>query len=219
MPKVLARDPRWLSHSTPGYKLFQPDSDSKTQRSPEARYDGPLRKIAHRGTEVFVAVGNELRWSDLGLLKDAGEEQEPRLGRGYRAENLHQEGERGYRVRRWLVYCGLIRLTAGAGAKDSSPPRDHSAFGVSKRRLYRHLNLAHLPRVHLAGFVASATTGELASAPQVFPTRPYCTCPRTSASCLCNMASTSSIGRLPRHYNARCLCPIMGARQREPVVI
>lgn len=31
---------------------------------------GPLRTIACRGTQIFVAMGKEIRWSDLVLLKD-----------------------------------------------------------------------------------------------------------------------------------------------------
>lgn len=95
MPRVLARDPVWLSRSAPGFSLFQPEPEGKSKVVPENEHDGPLRKIAHRGTEIFVAVGKELRWSDLGLLKDAGEE----LGRhhGRRTEDQLEDG-RGYRV-------------------------------------------------------------------------------------------------------------------------
>lgn len=100
MPQVLARDPAWLARSTPGFDLFQPDTTTaKAPRSQDARYDGPLRKVAHRGTEVFVAVGNELRWSELGLLRDAGEEYR-RTHAGRDAHDAEQtEGERAYRVR------------------------------------------------------------------------------------------------------------------------
>ena len=100
MPKILARDPAWLSKTTPGYKVFLADEGSKTHRSTDAKYTGPLRKVAHRETEVFVAVGNELRWSEFGLLKDAGEDYERRHSRRY-GGNMQQdeEGERGYRVR------------------------------------------------------------------------------------------------------------------------
>ena len=95
MPKVLARDPPWLARPSPGFQLFRPDTKS-TARTADSHYDGPSRKIAHRGTEVFVAVGNELRWSELGKLKDAGEEYTRRHGQ-YEAED-GEEVERAYRV-------------------------------------------------------------------------------------------------------------------------
>ena len=99
MPKILARGPAWLSTSTPGYQLFQPDNNSKATRSPDVRYEGPLRKVAHRGTEIFVATGNELRWSDLALLKDAGEDYERRQGRSLNVDAEQEEGSaRAYRV-------------------------------------------------------------------------------------------------------------------------
>jgi len=72
MPKVLARDPAWLSRPSPGFQLFRPEQ-SRTYQVPggEDDYEGPLRRIAHRGSEVFVAAGQELRWADLASLKDA----------------------------------------------------------------------------------------------------------------------------------------------------
>ena len=38
------------------------------------QYLGPKRLIANKGTEVFVVVDNEIRWSDLCMLKDDYEE-------------------------------------------------------------------------------------------------------------------------------------------------
>lgn len=98
MPKILERDPAWLSRPTPGSRLFQPEGESKAQRSPDIRYEGPLRKVAHRGTELFVAVGNELRWSELGLLKDAGEDHERKHSRLFDAKAEQEDGQRAYRV-------------------------------------------------------------------------------------------------------------------------
>lgn len=37
---------------------------------------GPKRIIARRGTEVFVVVDDQIRWSDLGMLKDKWDEQQ-----------------------------------------------------------------------------------------------------------------------------------------------
>lgn len=89
MPKILARDPDWLGTGTPGFRLFQQNNIAKSKRSPEVQYEGAQRKIARRGTELFVAVGNELRWSEVGLLKDTADD----VRRGA------QQGEAtGYRV-------------------------------------------------------------------------------------------------------------------------
>lgn len=96
MPKVLARDLAWLSRPTPGFQLFQSDSQVKAQESPWTQYQGPLRKVAHKGTEVFVAVGNELRWADLQQLKSAGDVWE--RSHGMDEEDGEEEPDRRYRV-------------------------------------------------------------------------------------------------------------------------
>ena len=101
MRKILERDPAWLARPAPGYQLFQQDPTSKSQQAHDASYEGPLRKIAHRGSELFVAVGNELRWSEIGLMKDAGEIFEKEYGRQhlYNAGAQQEVGDRAYRVR------------------------------------------------------------------------------------------------------------------------
>ena len=66
MPRIISRTPRWLSRPAPGHTLFAKDGRRNS-------IEGPQRTIAHRGTEIFVAVGNELRWADLVLLKEQGE--------------------------------------------------------------------------------------------------------------------------------------------------
>jgi nucleoporin NUP82 len=68
MPKVLSYTPEWLSRPSSGYKLFAPQAASRTQSVPE---DPRSQKtIATRGSEVFVAVGHEIRWADLSKLKE-----------------------------------------------------------------------------------------------------------------------------------------------------
>lgn len=77
MARVIRHTPSWLSSPSPGFSLFQPQPDAKGREGYSNRsnkggaYRGPTRTIAHRNTEVFVLVGNEIRWSDLVLLKDA----------------------------------------------------------------------------------------------------------------------------------------------------
>lgn len=71
MPKVLSYTPDWLSRPSPGYNLFAPKQLNGSSRldSPKP-LPGPQRTIATRDSEVFVAVGHELRWADLANLKD-----------------------------------------------------------------------------------------------------------------------------------------------------
>ncbi|KAK4624124.1 Nucleoporin NUP82 [Fulvia fulva] len=80
MAKILAQQPRWLDHGTPGYDFFQPNERHKSAQS-DSTADAPLRRVAHRGSEVFVAVGNEIRWSHLSTLQEAGGGSATRHGR------------------------------------------------------------------------------------------------------------------------------------------
>lgn len=78
MPKVKSYSAAWLSNSAaPGRQLFEPSSESIRSRAFSPGYSsknkavlGPRRTIARRGTEVFVAVGKEIRWADLAYLRD-----------------------------------------------------------------------------------------------------------------------------------------------------
>lgn len=89
MPKVLSYTPDWLLRPAAGFKLFQ-----STQPDSKQQNEGSRRTVAHRGTEVFVAVGKELRWSDLNLLRDAERDgRANELGQGYRVGvyNRHEK--------------------------------------------------------------------------------------------------------------------------------
>ena len=124
MPKVISYTPCWLSRPSPGFRLFSSSEDAS--RSPRTNgkstassvngsrtnddYLGPKRTIARRGTEIFVVVGNQIRWSDLCMLKDDWEEgQDLRKGKskskevGYANGNHEEEGDghvdSSYRVR------------------------------------------------------------------------------------------------------------------------
>lgn len=83
MPRVLSYTPSWLSRPSPGFDLFaQSQAKNKTKARPlngngsSPVVPGPRRTIARRGTEIFVVVGNEIRWSDLVLLKEKGASDE-----------------------------------------------------------------------------------------------------------------------------------------------
>lgn len=80
MPKIVKHTPRWLSRPSPGFKLFSdPATHGHTSNGRETNGTNsspvPSRKIACRGTEVFIVVHNELRWSDLVLLKELHDEK------------------------------------------------------------------------------------------------------------------------------------------------
>jgi nucleoporin NUP82 len=76
MPKILSHTPRWLQRPTPGHALFAPKPSAK-EPAPGLR-----RTIATRNSEIFVAVGHEIRWADLERLKDDSESS------GYRTLNI-----------------------------------------------------------------------------------------------------------------------------------
>ncbi|KAG9746719.1 hypothetical protein KCU59_g4849, partial [Aureobasidium melanogenum] len=81
MVRVIGHTPSWLSAPSPGFNLFQRNADTKApsalrNSSNKADSPGPARTIAHRGTEIFVLVGNEIRWSDLVSLKDADQDND-----------------------------------------------------------------------------------------------------------------------------------------------
>jgi nucleoporin NUP82 len=73
MPKIKSFAPSWLNEPSKGYKLFELPGDDV--RPPTGLYNkkakpGPRRTIARRGTEIFVAVGKQIRWGDLALLRN-----------------------------------------------------------------------------------------------------------------------------------------------------
>ncbi|KAJ9155120.1 Nucleoporin NUP82 [Pleurostoma richardsiae] len=77
MPKIKSFTPSWLSQPSPGHSLFAASSEDLRSSvfspygSKKKSKPGPRRTIARRGTEVFVAVGREVRWGDLVYLKES----------------------------------------------------------------------------------------------------------------------------------------------------
>jgi nucleoporin NUP82 len=72
MPKVLSYTPDWLSRPNPGYQLFAPKQANGASTRKKKDF-GPRKTIATRGSEIFVAVGHEIRWADLVNLKEGTE--------------------------------------------------------------------------------------------------------------------------------------------------
>ncbi|TGO33310.1 hypothetical protein BHYA_0253g00070 [Botrytis hyacinthi] len=84
MPQVLGYTPTWLSKPNPGHEIFTA-KPTGIQTAPGASYNpnekktnklGPKRTIARRGTEIFIAVGKEIRWADLVYLKETWENKQ-----------------------------------------------------------------------------------------------------------------------------------------------
>ena len=90
MPKVKSFTAPWLANNAPGHQLFEPSADALRSRALSPPYSsskkqaiaGPRRTIARRGTEVFVAVGREIRWGDLAYLKEEWLNKQPRAKSG-----------------------------------------------------------------------------------------------------------------------------------------
>ncbi|KAI0382891.1 hypothetical protein F5Y04DRAFT_34750 [Hypomontagnella monticulosa] len=88
MPKIKSYTPAWLLPPSPGHELFVPspsEANNASSYTPKSDpNDGPRRTVVRRGTEVFIAVGKEIRWADLVYLKERWEEKQAESRRGIR---------------------------------------------------------------------------------------------------------------------------------------
>ncbi|KAM3502392.1 hypothetical protein MY11210_009087 [Beauveria gryllotalpidicola] len=97
MPKVKCYSAAWLSKNAPGHQLFEPSPEVARSRALASPYAGkkttlgPRRTIARRGTEVFVAVGKEIRWGDLAYIKEEWSSNHSRERRGSNARIKREE--------------------------------------------------------------------------------------------------------------------------------
>lgn len=109
MPQIISYTPPWLCKPNPGWEIFTPSAKdtaypslSQNAGSKREPKPGPRRTIAQRGTEVFVAVGKEIRWADLVYLKEAWEDQQERdrdPSRRNETESQYEEDHaQGYRA-------------------------------------------------------------------------------------------------------------------------
>lgn len=120
MPKVLQYTPAWLSKPHPGHEIFTAalpkavstqygSTNGSSSSSKRNAKPGPRRTIAHRGTEVFIAVGKEIRWADLVYLKEAWESKEAKKGSGKGKgektmdSQFDEDHAQGYRVCRSIT--------------------------------------------------------------------------------------------------------------------
>jgi len=103
MPKITSYNVEYLSQPNPGHQLFTPGPTSSISYNGASHWKsqddeenaGPKRKIARRGTEIFVAVGKEIRWADLTYLKNKLDKEK----NGERDEEEREGYAQGYRVR------------------------------------------------------------------------------------------------------------------------
>lgn len=122
MPQVLGYTPTWLSKPNPGHEIFTArqtgvqtaSGSSYNSNEKKTNKGGPKRTIARRGTEVFIAVGKEIRWADLVYLKETWENKQENQrsflkGKSRVAEEIDVEenAARGYRVSFTASVMGL----------------------------------------------------------------------------------------------------------------
>ncbi|ORY69865.1 nuclear pore complex protein An-Nup82 [Pseudomassariella vexata] len=86
MPKIKSYTPAWLSQPSPGHRLFAPSSEQPRSSLASASVPrlAPRRTIARSGSQIFVAVGKEVRWADLIELKEIWHARSARGGSGSR---------------------------------------------------------------------------------------------------------------------------------------
>lgn len=78
MPRIIDYSPPWLARPTIGGNFFSTSAKDKASSSTARGANGPgnqpqdrpRKTIAHRGTEVFAVVNNQIRWSNLKTFKD-----------------------------------------------------------------------------------------------------------------------------------------------------
>lgn len=110
MPNIISYTPAWLCKPNPGHEIFTTSTKDtnyssipKVTNGKKTPKPGPWRTIARRGTEIFVAVGREIRWADLVYMKEAWEhEQDQKSGtkKGDDPESQYEaDHAQGYRVR------------------------------------------------------------------------------------------------------------------------
>ncbi|KAF2104200.1 hypothetical protein NA57DRAFT_30977 [Rhizodiscina lignyota] len=123
MPRALSYTPSWLSRPSPGFDVFSGRSETKPANGNGIQgLTGPLKTIARRGTEVFVANGKEIRWTDLVLLKENDEGRREQFGDSFSSETPPQlDDDSSYVILRPQVSGQIIQLVM-------SPREDYLAI-------------------------------------------------------------------------------------------
>lgn len=101
MPKITSYTPSWLSRPSPGFDFFS-STPSKQLANGTAKNtssnSAPLRTIVTRGTELFYAQGNEIRWTELSNLKEQEQIVHQQTNRRSRRDHDDSSALQAYRV-------------------------------------------------------------------------------------------------------------------------
>lgn len=150
MPNILARQPKWLDRNTPAYNFFQSAENQQTKQDGEedVNRDAPSRKIAHRGSEIFAVVGNEVRWSHLSLLKDG------------------RSGKSAYKVLKTPAYKPIQQLSISPSGDLLAVLTTHTCH-VCVLPSHEHLNFQDEHPLKLRSFQLGPTAHVIDQAPLV----------------------------------------------------
>lgn len=196
MPRVLSYTPSWLSRPSAGFDVFAvkqealANGSSKSSKSSKhADFNVPSKTIACRGTEVFVAVGNEIRWSDLAWLKEI-EEDRTKSGE-------FTSGKQGYRVSAGCPECNFMLTRPGPQSKH--PRRDQAIGHLAARRLSSRSDNLYRPRYLPTQPGSFWPRRQHPIEAKVVPTGADCPCGRTTSRSLRSLASSWRARKMPRH--------------------
>ena len=237
MPKIISYTPPWLSRPSPGYHLFRKSSSSPKQRESGSRDRNGAKSanrsanhrctIARRGTEIFVVVDNEIRWSDLCMLKDVWEEaQEGRKNERQLDEKRETNGEGSARADEKVAQSSYrvgphLRKTSsgfsynlGSGPQNLNRRRHSTTFDIPKRQFFGHLDLTYRAYRYTAQVVISEQRTRTYQTQGIhsWPHNP-CSIPIAHHSCI--MASLRRPWELPGYNYRRFGCSRVGAQLRK----
>lgn len=152
MPKVKCYSAAWLSKNAPGHQLFEPSPEAARSRALTSPYaskkkavQGPRRTIARRGTEVFVAVGKEIRWGDLAYIKEAWASTQTRDRRGSSARVKREDSNVNMDDIPDIEAVGGLRVS-GTNQKVLGLPTNELCQDNQGPGRRRHSTTHHLPQ-------------------------------------------------------------------------
>lgn len=115
MPKITSYTPAWLSRPSPGFDFFAPSKSKQisngTTKKSSILSQAPLRTIATRGTELFYAQGNEIRWAEASNLKEQEQAINQQTNRRSRRDHDHSPAVQGYRASCRFTFSTSRQLT------------------------------------------------------------------------------------------------------------
>lgn len=227
MPKIISYTPPWLSRPSPGSQAFISiqNHDSTPSKRPshlsspshevvDQPYYGPHRLLARRGTEIFVVIGNQIRWTDLGMIKNNWEEQTYHAGsRSKLLEHQHEGQLPTYRVCQNDCSVPGIRLTwTGIGCTHLST--NTAIDNLSFRQFSGYLDGTYNTCCYFTRRFAFISWGWVSIEAQSTPAGAYYTCNTPVAACFRSVAPTGlqyCLLRLPGDYHSRSCRQGLGA--------